>query len=76
LHEALTVDTTALRFLVPVEMPRFYCPTGRRILKKRGKIASTRPEDINRLFAGTAEGFGKLNVVVIIEESLGYISMS
>jgi hypothetical protein len=39
--------------------------------KEGGRFTSQKTMDINRVFAADGKGLGKLNVVVIVEESLG-----
>ena len=43
----------------------------RQLTAEGGHLSSTEPTDINRSFPAAGQGLGKLNVVVIVEESLG-----
>ena len=43
----------------------------KKLLDNGGTFISKQPENISRRFSGKTDGLGKLNVVVIVEESLG-----
>lgn len=67
----LTNDLDYTRHYRTIEDDRAFALAREHLLAAGGAPAGAEPGDLNRSFAANPAGLGKLNVVVIVEESLG-----